>query len=429
MKWTTQARKINDLIPYAKNPRVITKSELKSLTESLEKFDLAEIPAIDTDNTIIAGHQRLAVMKLLDRGDEVIDVRVPDHKLTEDEFREYNIRSNRNVANWAWDMLEENNTLDELKGWGFTSNELDRYIFDTKEDGFDAEKAYKEIDKPCVVQGEVYKLGRHQLMCGDSTKDVATLMGGNKARLIFTDAPYNVNYKPQKGAVIDSKTHTRGYGDEGIFNDNKSPDDCVAFYTAVLQQLYKNTTDDCAIYWWFAMNNYELNFKAFQAAGWRISQVIMWVKSYMTFSRGVDYHRQYEPCMFGWKDKKTHYRNQKIHDFKDVFNLDYKDFQELFDVWYEKRDSLKDYVHPTQKPVRLAERGIKKSSEMDDIVVDLFGGSGSTLICCDQMSRVCYTMEIDPKFAQTILLRYVKFTGDDPVRLSDGKKWSEIVAQ
>ena len=412
MKWTTQKRKINDLIPYAKNPRVISKRQLKDLQDSLEKFDIAEIPAVDTDNTIIAGHQRLAAMKLLGRGDEVIDVRVPDHKLTDEEFREYNIRSNKNTADWAWDMLAENNTIDELKGWGFTSNELDRHVFDSKEDNFDAEKAYKEIETPVAQLGQIYQLGRHRLMCGDSTKDVAKLLDGKKARLVFTDPPYNVDYKPQKGGVIDKKTHVRGYGDEGIFNDNKSAEDCVVFYTDVLTQLYENTTDDCAIYWWFAMNNYILNFQAFSEAGWKISQVIMWVKSYMTFSRGVDYHRQYEPCLFGWKDKKTHYRNNKIHDMKDVFNLDYKDFQELFDIWYERRDNIKDYVHPTQKPVRLAERGIKKNSEIDDIVLDVFGGSGSTLICCEQMERSAYLLELDPKFVDVIIKRYEQFTGD-----------------
>ena len=139
LKWKTEQRKINDLVPYEFNPRVISKKQVQDLKESLEKFDLAEIPLIDKDNIICAGHQRLAVMKLLGRGDEVIDVRVPIRKMTEDEFREYNIRSNKNTADWAWDMLAKHNTKEELGDWGFTSNELDKHIFATEEDNFDAE--------------------------------------------------------------------------------------------------------------------------------------------------------------------------------------------------------------------------------------------------------------------------------------------------
>lgn len=414
MKWKTEKRKINDLIPYAKNPRVITPRQVEDLKDSLKKFDVVEIPAIDTDNTILAGHQRLAVLKLLGRGDEEIEVRVPDHKLTEEEFREYNVRSNKNTGGWAWDMLSGNNTKDELKSWGFTSNELDKFVFETKEDNFDAEAERAKIKEPVAKQGDIYKLGRHRLMCGDSTSatDVEKLMAGKKARLIFTDPPYNVDYRAQGGDKLDKKVHVRGYGDGKIFNDNMSAEEYVKFCTEVLNRLYENSTDDCPIYWWFAMSKYDSNFAAWQASGWRISQTIMWIKSYMTFSRGVDYHRQYEPCLFGWKQGKTHYSNKVIRDFKDVFNLDYKDFQELFDVWYERRDNTAEYVHPTQKPIRLAERAIKKSSEMDDIVLDLFGGSGSTLMCCDQMSRISYNMELDPKFVDVIIKRYEQFTGD-----------------
>ena len=129
----------------------------------------------------------------------------------------------------------------------------------------------------------------------------------------------------------------------------------------------------------------------------------------MVFARGQDYHRMYEPCMMGWKQKNKHYKNTKINDFKDVFNLEYEDFSELPDVWYEKRDKTNEYVHPTQKPVRLAERALKKNSEEDDFVVDLFGGSGSTLIACDQLKRRAYLMELDPKYCDVIRKRYAKY--------------------
>lgn len=138
----------------------------------------------------------------------------------------------------------------------------------------------------------------------------------------------------------------------------------------------------------------------------------------MVFSRGQDYHRRYEPCMVGWKNKKSHYRNKKIANLQDCFDLDYTDFNDMFDVWYEKRDLTTSYVHPTQKPVRLAERALKKNSQENDIVLDVFGGSGSTLLACEQLNRKGYLAELDPKYCDVIVSRYCQFTGNNKVRLN-----------
>ncbi|MEK6531270.1 MAG: DNA modification methylase [Deltaproteobacteria bacterium] len=198
------------------------------------------------------------------------------------------------------------------------------------------------------------------------------------------------------------------YGGSGgrIFNDNLSDDDCIKLYSDVLKNLYEHTTDDASIYWWFAMENHSLNAEAFKKTKWHISQIIIWLKNSMVISHGQDYHRQYEPCIFGWKKGKNHYRNKNITDLKDIFNLDFDDFIGMLDVWYEKRDNTATYIHPTQKPVRLAERGLKKNSEPGDIVVDLFGGSGSTLMACDQMVRRARLMELDPKYCDVIVKRW-----------------------
>jgi DNA modification methylase len=312
--------------------------------------------------------------------------------------------------------LEENKlTFEEVKSvidipdFNLEYFELKNFTLEVKEDDFNSDEVYESIKKPISKKGDIYQLGPHRLMNGDCTleEDVKKLMNKELADLIFTDPPYNVDYKSPGGLSYDSKK----YGESGgkIFNDNKSDKDCIEFYTAALENLYKFSKDSVCIYWWFAGRNQHINRQAFLKANWYISQTIIWIKNGFVLSRGQDYHRCYEPCLFGWKKGKTHFSNKFINNLQDAFNLDYKDFQELFDVWYVKRDATQNYVHPTQKPVRLPERAINKNSKENDIVLDFFGGSGSTLLGCDQMSRRAFLMELDPKYCDVIVKRYIKF--------------------
>ncbi|KKU88279.1 MAG: methylase protein, partial [Microgenomates group bacterium GW2011_GWF2_47_9] len=282
-----------------------------------------------------------------------------------------------------------------------------------KEDDFDAQKEYDKIKVPKAKRGDIYKLGDHHMMCGDSTSidDFNKLMGGVKADLIFTDPPYAVDYHSPAGNTYKSKK----YGGTGgaIFNDDMGDEKALEFFTKALEVLKEVSSDSCPIYWWFANKNNYLNRKAFMDSGWYMSQIIVWVKNSMIFSQGQDYHRQYEPCMFGWKKGKKHSTNKKIANLKDVFTLEYEDFREAIDsfcdVWYQKRDITTNYVHPTQKPVKLAERALKKNSNPGDVVIDAFLGSGSTLIGCQQLNRKCYGMELDPKFVDVIIKRWESF--------------------
>jgi len=361
---------------------------------------------LDKKNVIIVGHGRFEAAKLLKLKEvPCIIVDLPAKKAIA-----YRLADNK-LNESPWDMelvIKELKELDDemLKLTGFDED----IITEVREDGFDAQEEYDKIKEPKAKTGDVYELGRHRLMCGDSAKrsDVEVLMKEKKARLVFTDPPYNVDYK-SPGGLDYSSTKFGGTGGK-IFNDNKSDEDCLEFYIDVLKNLFDFSTDDVTIYWWFANKNNSINRHAFDNSGWHMSQIIIWLKNSMVFSRGQDYHRQYEPCMVGWKNKKVHYKNRKITNFKDVFNLDFDDYSEMMDVWYEKRDITQKYVHPTQKPLRLAERGIKKNSERGDIVVDLFGGSGSTLMSCEQMDRVCYSMEMDPKYVDVIIKRWEEFT-------------------
>jgi hypothetical protein len=207
LSWQTEKRKVKDLMPCGYNPRKLSSEQKEELRKSLEKFNLAEIPAINTDNTILAGHQRVAVLLALGRGEEVIDVRIPNHKLTKEEADEYMLRSNRNVGEWDFGKLKEFK-FDFLKEVGFLGFELDKtFLRSCAEDGFDGGKEYEKIKSPKTKRGEVYILGEHRLMCGSCAeeKDFERLMSGGIARLVFTDPPYNVNYKSPAGLTYSSK--------------------------------------------------------------------------------------------------------------------------------------------------------------------------------------------------------------------------------
>lgn len=194
-----------------------------------------------------------------------------------------------------------------------------------------------------------------------------------------------------------------------MWNDDKDPEIAQAFYTAVLTQLRSYSTEDASLYWWFANKMNWINRHAWIDSGWYMAQILVWLKEQMIFSLGQDYHRCYEPCMFGWKAGSAHFTNHKIADAKDVFSLEARAFHELPDVWYQRRDKINEYVHPTQKPVKLAERALRNNTLPGDLVADVFGGSGSTLIACDQLARPCYLMELDPKYCDVILTRWATY--------------------
>ncbi|MDA3839913.1 MAG: DNA methyltransferase [Patescibacteria group bacterium] len=399
--------KIEEIKPYAKNAKKHPVKQINQIAKSIKDFGFNQPIVLDKKNIIIVGHGRYEAAQIL----ELKEVPCIVVDLNEQEARAYRLADNKlNESDWDMDLVIEELKLLDKEKIEITGFDID-LIIEIKEDEFDAQKEYDGIKEAVAKLGDIYQLGEHRLMCGDSAirEDVEKLMDGKLGRMIFTDPPYNVDYK-SPGGLDYSSTKFGGTGGK-IFNDNKSDKDCVDFYTDVLFNLSHFTTDDVTIYWWFANKNNHINRFAFENADWHMSQIIIWLKNSMVFSRGQDYHRQYEPCMLGWKKKKTHYKNKKITNLKDVFNFDFDDYKEMLDVWYEKRDVTQNYVHPTQKPLRLPERALKKSSEKNDIVVDLFGGSGSTLMACHQLDRRCYVMELDPKYVDVIIKRYENYTG------------------
>src|SRR3989344_2477384 len=416
INWHVEKRKVTVLKNWEQNPRTITRANFLRLKEKILEQGFHAVLVIDSDDTVLAGNQRLEVLR--DVGMEEVNVILPDRKLTDRERAKVALSDNKHEGEDNWDLLVN---FDEeiLRDVGFLMEDISKHFdISPDEDNFDAEKEYQAIQVPQTKLGDLYKLGDHRILCGDAEKkeDWAKLMGNEKAKLVFTDPPYNVDYKSPGGMSYDSSK----FGGTGgkIFNDDKSDAECLRFYTKVLEQMHKFSEDNATIYWWFANKNNWINREAFEQAGWHMSQIIIWLKNSMIFSRGQDYHRCYEPCMLGWKKGKSHYSNKKYADFKDTFSLDYDSFIDQMDVWFERRDNTAQYLHPTQKPIRLAERSLRKNSNAGDLVVDGFLGSGSTLIACEQMGRKCFGMELDPKYVDVEVKRWETLTHQKAEKIS-----------
>ena len=402
---------ISELKPAPYNPREISRHDFEALKGSIQEFGFVDPVIVNKDNSIIGGHQRVDAAKEL--GIDAVPVVFVD--VAGEQAKILNLALNRISGEWDKEKLK--NLFSELSSLsldlgltGFTSEEVSTLLDFTKEDDYEAPK-----DLPTKVSyGQVWLLGKHRLMCGDATKkeDIAKLMGGEKAQIIFTDPPYNVDYtSPAGGSYAGGK-----YVHPKVFNDNLTNSQYSAFLTNALRNAFSFTKDSMSIYLFFASRNYTLVRKAFEDAGFYYSQMIIWCKDRFVLSPGQDFHRVFEPIMYGWKKGKKHWLNKYYANVSDVIVLGKKDFLEQLDFWYEHRDKLNDYVHPTQKPVRLAERALKKSTKPGEGVLDMFGGSGSTLIACEQMGRNCFTLELDPYYCDLIIDRWEKFTGKEAVK-------------
>ncbi len=406
--------KITELKPAEYNPRSFSEKALADLKESITRFGIVDPVIVNSaenrKNIVIGGHFRLKAAQALGIEEvPVFYISIEDIK----KEQELNIRLNKNLGEWDWSLLaniDENILLDS----GFEKVELhERFNInkETAEDDFDAEKEYEAIGEPISKSGEVYELGRHRLMCGDATnpEHVAKLMNGQKANLIFTDPPYNVNYTYAKYEAIHSGRRKKFLHGGKIFNDNKSPDEFYQFLLAAFKNAFDHTTDDAPIYVCHATKTQEQFFKAFADAGFHFSQTIIWLKERIILAMGQDFHRIYEPIMFGWKGGHKHYTNKFMTTEKEVWDLDKLTFEERLDVWFQARDKSSEYEHPTQKPIRLIGRAVRKSCTPGGAVIDLFGGSGSSMMAAEQLERSAFIMELDPAYCDVIRKRYELF--------------------
>lgn len=409
--------RVADLREWDRNPRKIEPRKFEDLVERIRERGFNDVLKVAADGvTVIGGNHRLRALREL--AIKEVDVLLTGDSTPEDMLKTA-LSDNQEFA--EYDVAALRLQLEDMPGLDLTGYELNlgggRPIIDVLgvtekddvEDDFDIEEALAEEEAPLSKRGTVYQLGDHRLMCGDSTSedDLALLMNGKLGNLVFTDPPYMVDYHSSS----DKKFSSKDYGGDGsnIANDNLDGEEAIGFYVDVLDNLYKHTTDNAPIYWWYAATKQFINGEALRRTGWYHSQNVIWVKEQFIFSIGQDFHRMHEPCMFGWKKGKKHFKARKLNNLADTFTLSPDDFADIQDVWLQSRDKQKDYIHPTQKPVALSVRGIRVSSLPGDIVIDLFGGSGSTLMGAERLSRKAYLMELDPKFVDAIRKRWARF--------------------
>jgi DNA modification methylase len=381
------------LIPYARNARTHSDEQVAQIAASIVEFGFTNPVLAGSDGVIIAGHGRLAAAQRL--GLAEVPVVVLDH-LTPTQRRALIIADNRIAENSGWDpellRLEIEALRDDdfdVSITGFDADALSDLLDgeETDQTGQTDDDQIPEVQEDAVSKpGDVWMLGPHRLLCGDATQaeSYERLLAGQRARMIWSDLPYNVNY------ASNAKDRLRGKY-RPILNDNLGEGFYDFVYGALSLML---PVCDGAVY--IAMSSSELDTlqAAFRAAGGKWSTFIIWAKHTFTLGR-ADYQRQYEPILYGWPEGcKRHWCGDR--DQGDVWNI---------------KKPARNELHPTMKPVELMERSIRNSSISGDIVLDCFGGSGSTLIAAEKSGRCCYMMELDPKYCDVIIRRWQEFTG------------------
>lgn len=410
LHWSTVQKTINSLISQDVNPRVITDKQMSDLTRSLKKYNLVEIPAIDTDGKILAGHQRIKALQLIGRGDEVIDVRIPNRKLTEKESKEYLIASNKLGGDWDFDLLKTFD-MDTLTFAGFDTNELSELWDKEKnvvEDDFNVEEELKKIKKPKTKLGDLVTLGKHKILCGDSTKpeNLKRLLGKEKASMIYSDPVYNININYDGG--IGGK---KEYG--GNVNDSRTFEEYRKFLKDSMEAALAISDKDTHIFYWCDQVYIGVVQDVYRSLGIQNKRVCLWLKNNQNPVPSVAFNKVYEPVVYGVRGKP--YLAQTLTNLTEVMNKDVGTGNELLDdvndIWMAKRLSAKDYEHATSKPPQLHEKAIKRCTKIDDIILDSFLGSGSTLIAGESLGRRVYGCELEPQFCDLIIRRFEKMTG------------------
>ncbi len=389
---------IDALVPYARNAKQHSDTQVAQIAASIREFGWGAPILVDGENNVIAGHGRLLAARKLGMTEVPV---VPLHHLSNTQRRALILADNKIGENATWEnellgleLADLQEAGFDLGLTGFSPEEWDALIAgeDTTKDGLTDEDAVPEAPvEPISQAGDIWIIGEHKLICGDATKleHYQALLGDELVDMTFTDPPYNVNY------ANSAKDKMRGKN-RPILNDNLG-DGFGGFLMEACHNLLTHTKG--AVY--IAMSSSELDTlqAAFRAAGGRWSTFIIWAKNTFTLGRS-DYQRQYEPILYGWRDGIDHF---------------WCGARDQGDVWHVKKPAKND-LHPTMKPVELVERAIRNSSKTKDLVLDPFGGSGTTLIACEKTGRRARLIELDPKYVDVIVKRWEEFTGQKAVK-------------
>lgn len=414
---------VDELIPYSNNPRNNDKA-VSPVAESIRAFGFKQPIVIDKNNVIIAGHTRLRAAKEL--GLDKVPVILADDLNTE-QVQALRLADNKTAELADWDM-------DLLNKEFFKIQDIDMDALGFQDMGGILEPPVEEdtedevipVSDPVSKPGDIFELDSHRLMCGDSTnvKAVSTLMGGVLSDLVVTDPPYNVDYT---GGTDDALK---------IQNDNMDDAAFSKFLSSAFVAMKENLKPGGVFYIWHPSSGAFEFMQALRSAQLDFRQTIIWVKNSFALSR-QDYNWRHEPCLYGWKDGAAHYFTQNRTNqtvYEDAPRLSGMTKQELIEyvgTLTDRIDYQTDVVHvnkpvrngdhPTMKPVKLLAEQIKNSSRKGEKVLDLFGGSGSTLMACEQLGRSAYLMELDPRYVDATIARWEKFTGKKAVLLKEGQ--------
>lgn len=397
-----EMRPVESLVPYIRNARTHSDDQVAQIAASIVEFGWTNPILTDGAHGVIAGHGRLLAARKL--GLTQVPVIELGH-LTPLQKRAYILADNRIAENAGWDDELLKVELAELKLGdfdlallGFNEDELDQLLQDESQEGLTDEDAVPETPaQPISKPGDIWTLGEHRVLCGDATDPACykALLGDELADMVFTDPPYNVDYANTPKDKLRGKHRP-------ILNDNLG-DGFGGFLQGACAQMLAATKG--ALY--IAMSSSELDTlqRAFRSAGGKWSTFIIWAKNTFTLGR-ADYQRQYEPMLYGWRDGNDRY---------------WCGARDQGDVWFVKKP-VKNDLHPTMKPVELVERAVRNSSKSRDIVLDPFGGSGTTLIACEKSGRRARLIELDPKYVDVIVKRWEDFAGKKATRIEGGLK-------
>jgi DNA modification methylase len=416
---TIQHINIKELKPAAYNPRKISDKSFADLLESLRRYGMVD-PLIvngspERRNIIIGGHQRFRAAKELDYK----TVPVVYVELDEVRERELNLRLNRNTGEFDFELLKEFD-VELLLDVGFDDSDLSDIwndALETDDDDFDEAKAVKEAAKTDIKLGDLFQLGNHRLICGSSTdaEVIKRLVSNLQPTMFYSDPPYNIGLDYNKGVGMNA-----GYG--GQTDDNKSDAAYARFLDDILTAALPVVSENAHVFIYCDQTYIGLLQALMVEFGLSNKRVCLWIKNNFNMTPQSAFNKAYEPCVYATRG--TPFLSDGNHNLTEILNKDIAvgnrtidDIIDIFDIWLAKREASADYQHPTQKPVTLHEKPLKRCTKVGDTVLDVFGGSGSTLMACEQMKRVALLSEIEPVFCQVIIDRWQALTGQKAVRL------------
>lgn len=395
MKTKIEIIDISQIKENPNNPRIIKDQKFKDLIKSIKKFpEMLEIRpiVINAEMVTLGGNMRLKACK--EAGLEQVPI-IRAENLTEEKQKEFIIKDNVGYGEWNWDELANEWNHEDLIEWGLDMPEVDIL----KPGLTDEDSVPEPPQEPMTKLGDVWILGNHRLMCGDSTNidAVEKLMAGQKADMVFTDPPYNIDYDFSENGMVETGQRTARFGK--IKNDSMSDEDFNNFIGQVFSNLFLILVDGGSFYISARRESTQVFNTILNEKGFHIQSWLIWVKENFNISR-LDYHPKHEVITYGWKTGKAH------PWYSDRSQVDVLNFS---------REKAGSAVHPTQKPVSLIEYLMGNSSKNGDIVLDLFGGSGSTLIACEKNGRQCRLIELDQKYCDVIIKRWEDFTGEKAI--------------